>query len=343
MSDGAEKPFAPSASRRKRAVREGNVARSHELAAAASFGAGLLAASAAVPVLAGALASALRAASSSNGMAGASPQISAPLCVAAACALTPLAAAATGGTLFALVQGGGLHIGGLSLDPKRVDPIAGLKRMLGGEAVVAAARAAAAFALALVALAPLGHDIVAAGITARSPSAIASVAWTAALRACMTTLGVALVFGLADYALAHRRWLRGLKMSFDELKRDTKENDGDPHARSRRKTLHRDLVRGAIARTREASFVVVNPTHVAVALRYAPPAIPVPEILVRALDDAALRVRAIARESDVPVVENAPLARLLYATSARSRTIAPETYVAVAQIVADLAQAGLLE
>ncbi len=139
-----------------------------------------------------------------------------------------------------------------------------------------------------------------------------------------------------------RRWLRGLRMSHEELKRDTKENDGDPQARARRKNLHRDVIRGAIARTRDASFVVVNPTHVAIALRYAPPAVPVPEILVRALDNGALRVRAIAADSGIPIVEDAPLARVLYATSVRTRTIAPETYVAVAQIVADLAQAGLL-
>ena len=106
--------------------------------------------------------------------------------------------------------------------------------------------------------------------------------------------------------------------------------------------LDRDLVRGAIARTREASFVVVTPTHVAVALRYAPPQIPVPEVLVRAADGGALRVRALAREAGIPVIEDAPLARLLYATSAGSRAIAPETYVAVAQIVADIAHAGLL-
>ena len=141
---------------------------------------------------------------------------------------------------------------------------------------------------------------------------------------------------------ARRRWLHGLKMSFNEVKRDARENDGDPQTRARRKTLHRDLVRGAIGRTREASFVVINPTHVAVALRYAPPQVPVPEVLVRAVDGAALRVRALAREAGIPVVEDASLARLLYATSVHARTIAPETYVAVAQIIGDLAQAGLL-
>jgi flagellar biosynthetic protein FlhB len=165
---------------------------------------------------------------------------------------------------------------------------------------------------------------------------------TAALRACAAALAVGAAFAVADYALARRRWLRGLRMSFDELKRDAKENDGDPHARARRKSAHRTMVRGAVGRTREASFVVVNPTHVAVALRYAPPAVPVPEILVRALDDAALRVRAIAREHRIPLIEDVALARLLYAQGESGRAIPPDAYVAVAQLVAVLAREGLL-
>jgi flagellar biosynthesis protein FlhB len=150
------------------------------------------------------------------------------------------------------------------------------------------------------------------------------------------------VFALADFALARRRWLRGLKMSFDELKRDAKENDGDPQTRARRKSAYRAVVRGALGRTREASFVVVNPAHVAVAIRYAPPAIAVPEILVRALDDAALRVKALAREHGVPVVEDVALARLLFAHGESGRAIPPDAYVAVAQIIASLAREGVL-
>ena len=106
--------------------------------------------------------------------------------------------------------------------------------------------------------------------------------------------------------------------------------------------MHRALVRGTTARTREASFVVVNPTHVAVAIRYAPPAVPVPEILVRAADEAALRVREIARASRIPIVENIALARSLYASGSASAPIPRDAYVAVAQVIAELDRAGLL-
>ena len=138
------------------------------------------------------------------------------------------------------------------------------------------------------------------------------------------------------------RWLRSLRMTFEEFKRDAKEQDGDPQAKSRRKQMHRTLVRGGIARVREASFVVVNPTHIAIALRYAPPAVPVPEIIVRATDAVALEVRAIAERAHVPVVEDVALARLLWRAGEDGRAIPAESFVAVAYTIAALVRAGVL-
>jgi flagellar biosynthesis protein FlhB len=232
-------------------------------------------------------------------------------------------------------------VNGIKLDLKRLDPFAGLKRMLGADALVGAARASLAFAAALGALVPLGRDVLAAAASLATPAAAATLVAQAALRAVGCALAVGAAFALADYALARKRWLKGLKMSLDELKREAKENEGDPQAKARRKSAHRAIVRGAIGRTREASFVVVNPTHVAVAVKYAPPAVPVPQILVRALDEGALAVKALAREHGIPVVEDVVLARLLYAQGESGRAIPPDAYVAVAQIIASLARDGL--
>ncbi|MBV9439900.1 MAG: EscU/YscU/HrcU family type III secretion system export apparatus switch protein [Candidatus Eremiobacteraeota bacterium] len=257
-------------------------------------------------------------------------------------ALAPACAAAGGAVLVALLQGGGLHLVPLGFDPRRLDPVSGLKRMLGAEAAVAAARAVLAFVLALAAMLPLATEALAGAAHLGAPLAAAALVGRAALGACAAAFAVGAVFAFGDAALARRRWLHGLRMSFDEIKRDAKEHDGDPHARARRTRLHRAVVRGAIARTREASFVVVNPTHVAVALRYAPPQVPVPEILVRARDEGALCVRALAKQCAIPVVEDAALARLLYAQGESGSAIPVETYVAVAQAIASLARAGLL-
>jgi flagellar biosynthetic protein FlhB len=87
---------------------------------------------------------------------------------------------------------------------------------------------------------------------------------------------------------------------------------------------------------------VTNPTHIAVALEYRPPDVPVPRVLVRAADDAAARVRELAASYRVPLVEDVPLARLLYAHAGPGDFIPRETYIAVAEIVAALTKAGVL-
>jgi flagellar biosynthesis protein FlhB len=129
-------------------------------------------------------------------------------------------------------------------------------------------------------------------------------------------------------------------MSFSELKRESKEQDGDPQARGRRRTLHRDFVRGAIVNVKKAAFVVVNPTHVAVALDYRPPEVPVPCVLVRAEGAGALRVRRLAAEHGVPVIEDVALARALYFESRAGDVIPHAHYVAVAAVVSALMRTG---
>jgi flagellar biosynthesis protein FlhB len=353
MSESGDKRFDPTPTRRDKAVHEGNVARSAELGGVASFGAAALAALAATPpacaaamaalhdVAAHPLAGGLTAAGTSPDGAFA-PGFPPALVTVALAAFAPAAAAAVAGTAVGLAQAGGLRLNGIKLDLKRLDPVAGLKRMLGAAALIGVVRAALAFAAALGAMVPLGRDVLAAATSLATPAAAATLVGQAALRAIGCALAVGAVFALADYALARKRWAKGLKMSFDELKREAKENEGDPQAKARRKSVHRAIVRGAIGRTREASFVVVNPTHVAVALKYAPPAVPVPEILVRALDDGALAVKALAREHGIPIVEDVALARLLYAQGESGRAIPAEAYLVVAQVIASLARAGTL-
>jgi flagellar biosynthesis protein FlhB len=339
VSGSEEKRFEPTPSRLQRARRDGNVARSVEVSSVAAFAAATLAACAAVPLAAACAAQALRAAArdpfASNAALGGAAAL-------ACAALVPAAAAAAAGALAGLAQGGGLRFAGVRAQFKRLDPVAGLKRRAGGETLVALLRAGLAFAAALAAMLPLAGEIVAGGTALASPRAAASLVASSALRACGAALAVGAVFAIADYALVRRRRLRSLRMSFEELRRDAKENDGDPQARARRRSAHRTLARGTVGRTREATFVVVNPTHVAVALRYSPPHVPVPEVLVRAADEAALRVRSIAREHGIPVVEDVALARLLYARGEGGRPIPADAYVAVAQIIAALAREGLL-
>jgi flagellar biosynthesis protein FlhB len=330
----SDKAFAPTPSRLARARREGQVPRSPESAAAAAFGAGLTGALFGAPHAFGAAARAIEVAARGR------PEPPAAIAVLA-WALLPAACAAAG-ALAASFADGGLHVRVPAPDASRLDPAAGLRRMFSRDALLAAARAAAAFAVALAVLTTLAREAFTGALAGSSPRALAAFSSALATRASLAVLAVGAVAALFDRWSAHRTWLEGLRMTYDELKRDAREAEGDPHARGRRVSLHRALVRGSIARVREASFVVANPEHIAIALKYEPPGVPVPEILVRACDAAALRVKEIAREHGIPIVEDVALARALFAGGDAGDPIPRALYVAVAQIVAALAREGVL-
>jgi flagellar biosynthetic protein FlhB len=329
------KPYDATPAKRAKARREGNVARSHEIGVVVGFAAAALVTVVVAPVVVERARAALVAAT--RGAADASAAI---VVLALACA--PLLGAALAGVAVAIVQGGGLHPRPVAFAPKHLAPLPILKRMLGAEAVVGALRASLAFAAALVVGGFAAREAFATAMRGISVDALAALVVGAAERTCAGVLAVGAAFAAADYALAHRRRLRELKMSHDEIKRDAREQDGDPHAKAKRKQFHRALVRGSLQRVAEAAFVVVNPTHVAIALAYDPPRIGVPEILVRAADDGAARVRALAREYGVPIVENVALARALFAEGEVGRPIPQSHYVATAHVVAELARAGVL-
>jgi flagellar biosynthesis protein FlhB len=335
-AESAEKRFDATPSRRERAKREGNVARSHEVAGVASFAGGLLALAVALPLLTAQAAIAVRAS------AAAAPS-AVPAVLLAALGFVPAAGAAAAAVAAGVLQAGGLRVAPLKLAFDKLAPLPGLRRMFGAEAAVGGARALLAFVAAIAVVAPAGVRVLSVARAATSPAIVAGLARDAMLQAAWTAAGTGALFALADYAIVRRRWLHGLKMTLEEFKRDAKEQDGDPQAKSRRKQLHRSFARSGVARTREASFVVVNPTHIAIAVRYAPPRMPVPEILVRAADDAAREVRAIAERAHIPLVEDVPLARLLWRCGEAGRPIPPESFVPVAYAIAALARAGLLD
>lgn len=332
MSDADEKHFEPTPSRIAKAKREGNVPHAPEFAANAAF-----ACAAAAACAIGAPFGALCAASLRQSAGGHLPiGAYAGLIAFAAC---PALAASAGGIAAAIVQHGGLHASGITARIERLNPIDGFKRMYSRETIAHAARAAVAFALAAAASFPSVRAVVAASAAGARVSALATSAWSGAQHVVFAALAVAGAFALIEFSVARGAWIKKLRMSFVEYKREVKEQDGDAAVRGRRRSLHRSLVRGSLARVKDASFVVVNPTHVAVALEYRPPEVPVPTVLVRAVDDGALRVRELATRHDVPIVENVPLARALYADARVGEPIAQAHYVAVAEIVAALRRA----
>jgi type III secretion protein U len=122
-------------------------------------------------------------------------------------------------------------------------------------------------------------------------------------------------------------------MSRDDVKQEHKSSDGDPHQKAERKALQRKLVLGGPARgVAKATAVVVNPTHVAVALRYAPEECEAPYVVARGCEDEALQIRSGARALGIPLLKNVPLARTLVHLDV-GEAIPEELYQAVAGIL----------
>lgn len=331
-----EKHYDASPSRLERAKREGDVARSQELGGVAAFGAALAAVAAVTVPLGG---SAQRAAIA----AAAGRTDFAALASCAALMLVPMLAAACAAIGANLVQSSGLRMAPLSMKFDRLAPAENLKRMFSREALVTAARAIVAFVCAAAAIVPAFTAVYAGALHVSGLDGTVAAAWSGAFHTAIAAASVGALFAGADYAIALVRWRKRLRMSFDELKRDQKESDGDPLARSRRRAMHRQISRGSLRRVRDAAFVVTNPTHIAIALEYRPPEVPIPRVLVRSADEAAARVRELAGAYGIPLVENVPLARRLYALAQPGEFVPQETYVAVAEVVAALSKTGALD
>ncbi len=151
-----------------------------------------------------------------------------------------------------------------------------------------------------------------------------------ALKLCALVLGL----GLFDYALARRRLKKQLMMSHEEVKQEHKNSEGDPHHKSHRKSLHRQLANQGPARgAKTATAVVVNPTHIAVALRYVPDECDAPYIVAKGKDDAALAIRREAGAHAIPIVKDVPLARSLIHFDV-GEAVPEELYRAAAAVLA---------
>jgi flagellar biosynthetic protein FlhB len=329
------KPFEPTATWLARAKREGNVARSQELSAVCGFLMGAIAIAALLPAFGAVDADWIRQVAADRSI---HPNVALAL---AAFAFVPLIAIAIGGLTASLLQER-LAFVAPSVKAERLNPIEGLKRMFSREAVIAAARALLAFALAIAALVPTANEVFARGVGAADFPILAMLARSAATRIVLSVIVVGALFAIVDVFVVRGRWRKKLRMNAYELKRDSKENEGDPMLRGKRRVMHRMLGVGALASVRDAAFVLTNPTHIAIALEYRPPQVPVPRVLVRATDETAFRVRELANEHGIPIVENVALARQLYALAEPGDEIPVETYVAIAEVVNALMHAGSL-
>lgn len=154
-------------------------------------------------------------------------------------------------------------------------------------------------------------------------------------------LGLASRVGTAYLALAfldfvYQRWnhTRGLKMSKDEVKEEFRQQEGDPMLKARIRQQGRKMARmRMMANVPKANVVITNPTHLAIAIQYDHSNMVAPKVIAKGVNLVAFRIADIAREHNIPVVQNIPVARAIYASVEIDQEIPPELYAAIAEIL----------
>jgi flagellar biosynthetic protein FlhB len=144
-----------------------------------------------------------------------------------------------------------------------------------------------------------------------------------------------IALAILDYAFQRWQYERNLRMSFQEVKEEREESEGDPQIRGRIRSIMREMARKRMMEdVPKADVVVTNPTHFAVALRYRQQDMRAPKVVAKGAGHIAERIKAVAREHDVPLVENRIVAQSLYKTVEIGEVIPEALYKAVAEILA---------
>jgi flagellar biosynthetic protein FlhB len=154
-----------------------------------------------------------------------------------------------------------------------------------------------------------------------------------------------LAFAIFDVWFQHYSYRKKLMMSMQEVKREYKESEGDPHNKAKRQEMHQEILEGAqMAAVADADVVVTNPDHVAIALKYDRDKDTAPRVLCKGLDSRAQSMKALARQHEIPMLRNVPLAHALFRVEV-GHEIPEELYDAVAEVlnfVYGLSQQGTL-
>jgi len=248
--------------------------------------------------------------------------------------LLVVVAAAVGGTL--LQVGLLFATEKLGIDVSRLSPVAGFKRLFSPKsgieffksmAKVAAVAVVAAW-MTMPSIDTLAHMV-------REPAEMMPhELYKLILKLLFGVLAVVTVLAMFDYAYQRFSFMKSMRMSKQEVKEENKQAEGDPAVRARLRAIRMNRARKRMmAAVPKASVVITNPTHYAVALAYEMGASGAPKVVAKGADLVALKIREIATENDVPIVENPPLARALYAGVEIDREIPPEHYKAVAEII----------
>ena len=223
------------------------------------------------------------------------------------------------------------------LTPKfsKISPLAGLKRMFSKQAIANLAKGIVKMVLVgtvLTAMMMPERDRL-EGLVSSDLSVLLPLTKSLAVKLMGAVVAMLGVMAAADYLFQYRQWHEKQKMSLQELKEEFKQTDGDPAIKGKLKQQRQARSRRRmIAAVPKASVIITNPTHYAIALQYER-GMDAPICVAKGIDALALKIREVAAEHSIPVVENPPLARALHASVEVDEPVPPEHYKAVAEVI----------
>jgi flagellar biosynthetic protein FlhB len=224
-----------------------------------------------------------------------------------------------------------------SLKPKfsKISPLGGMKRLFSAQALVnfvkGLIKIAVVGAVMLALLWPQRHRLD--GLVQTDILGTLMLTRSLALEMVGAVVAILFLVAAADYLYQYREWFERQKMSVRELKDEFKQTEGDPMIKGKIRQLRQQRMRKRMmAAVPKASVIITNPTHFAVALQYEK-GMDAPVCVAKGVDLMALKIREVAGKHSIPIVENPPLARALYATIEIDDEIPKEHYKAVAEII----------
>jgi flagellar biosynthetic protein FlhB len=247
------------------------------------------------------------------------------------------------GTVAAAAQGG-VTFATKSMKPtlKKLNPFPGIKRMFGTqglwEAVKALIKTAALATVVLVTSDKAQALVASAG--SMSLAAVAKVFTDSAILMFRVVAVTGLVIAVADYVIVRMKTMKKLKMSKYEIEQEHKQSEGDPHMKAHRRSVQMSMSRNRMmAEVAEADVLLVNPVHVAVALKYEA-AKGTPRVVAKGAGEVAAKLRERAMEARVPLVQDIPLARALHSSCEIGQEVPAQLFTAVARVLAFVMHLG---
>ncbi len=222
---------------------------------------------------------------------------------------------------------------------ENLNPAAGLKRMFSLDNLIELLKGILKTALLLaigwaVARTLLPDAMRLALSTDRPAQHLGALVWQGTVKTLAWTVGVFAGVAFLDFLWTRHRFTKKMRMSLRDIKQEMKESEGDPHLKQQRKQAHAEWSqRNQAAAARGANALIVNPTHVAIAIDFEPGRCPVPTVSAKGEDHVARAMREAAGEAGVPIVRNVPLARELLARCDEGEVVPPELFDVLAEVI----------